>query len=95
MYHFVFQIIKDMMHHLEINEEFSWTQTMSDFDTGLLPAITEAFPHVDKRCCHFHCCQAIFRKLCALGLKGEYVLAGFKHFQMFVRCVFALTLMEN
>ena len=91
MYLFVFQIIKDMMRHLEINEELAWTQTMSDFETGLLPAITEAFPQVDKRCCHFHFCQAIFRKLCGLGLKAEYVEAGFKYFQTFVRCVFALS----
>ena len=80
-----------MMNHLQINEEFSWVQTMSDFETGLLPAISEAFPQIDKRCCHFHFCQAIFRKLCAIGLKGEYVDQGFKHFQTFVRCVFALS----
>ena len=63
---------------------------MSDFETGLLPAISEAFPQVDRRYCHFHFCQAIFRKLCTLGLKGEYVDPRFKHFQTFVRCVFAL-----
>ena len=90
MYLFVFQIIKDLMIHLHIEHEFAWMHTMSDFETGLLPAISSAFPHIDKRCCHFHFCQAIFRKICSLGLKREYGDSNFKHFHTFVRCVFAL-----
>ena len=40
--------------------------------------------------CHFHFCQSIFRKLCTLGLKGQYTDVEFRSFGTFVKCVFAL-----
>lgn len=37
----------------------NWTTTMSDFETGLLPALRHQFPLITIHGCHFHYCKAV------------------------------------
>ena len=68
----------------------NWQRFMSDFESGLLPALSTIFPEVDRRGCKFHFCQAIMRKLSELGLKPLYNNTHLP-FKTFVRSVFALS----
>lgn len=45
---------------------------MIDFETGLINALRQEFPGAQIRGCYFHFCQAIFRKVQALGLHVTY-----------------------
>jgi len=58
---------------LGIVVEFSFTQTISDFETGLKPALTASFPHIENeqnfKSCFFHHLQAVKRKLFSLHMQ--------------------------
>ena len=45
---------------------------ISYFASGLAPAITEEFPDAIHGGCYFHFCQAVYRKVQALGLHQVY-----------------------
>jgi hypothetical protein len=45
---------------------------MSDFETGLIPAVQQSFPQSRHRGCHFHYCQAIYCNVQRLGLANAY-----------------------
>jgi hypothetical protein len=45
---------------------------LSDFESGLIPAVQLAFPQTRHRGCHFHFCQAIYRNVQRLGLVPAY-----------------------
>ena len=44
----------------------------TDFEAGLAPAIHEEFPGVTHKGCFFHFCQAVLKKVQALGLQAVY-----------------------
>jgi hypothetical protein len=45
---------------------------MSDFESGLIPAISQSFPQCRHHGCYFHFCQAIYRQVQSLGLVQAY-----------------------
>jgi hypothetical protein len=45
---------------------------LSDFESGLIPAVANSFPQTFHRGCHFHFCQAIYRQVQSLGLVQAY-----------------------
>ena len=45
---------------------------MTDFETGLLSAITAQLPETQKRGCFFHFCQSCYRHIQSLGLQQTY-----------------------
>jgi hypothetical protein len=63
----LFTFIRDEAGRLNI--PFNWTSSMSDYETGLMPAIREvfgAFFGIDG--CHFHYTQCLLRMLQQLGM---------------------------
>lgn len=38
---------------------FNPATIMSDFESGLIPAVRQEFPNVQHKGCHFHMCQVI------------------------------------
>ena len=57
---------------LRIGLVFNPTTVLSDFESGLIPAVAASFPQATHRGCHFHFCQAIYRNVQRLGLVGAY-----------------------
>lgn len=51
---------------------FNPTLIVSDFESGLIPAVREEFPYATHRGCYFHHTQAIFRQVQQLGLQQTY-----------------------
>uniref|UniRef100_T1J9D5 MULE transposase domain-containing protein n=1 Tax=Strigamia maritima TaxID=126957 RepID=T1J9D5_STRMM len=45
---------------------------LTDFETGLLPAIQQIIPNTRNQGCWFHYCQALWRRVQTLGLTIEY-----------------------
>lgn len=43
---------------------------MSDFETGLISAIRQEFPHTHHRGCYFHFCNSLFRYINNNNMKG-------------------------
>lgn len=68
----------------------NWQRFMTDFESGLLPALSAHFPEVDRRGCKFHFCQAIIRKVNEMGLKPLYSHPN-SPFKTFIRSVFSLS----
>ena len=69
-----------------------WETTLSDFESGLLPAIRDhdylAPPQIAVRGCHFHHTECIWRQIQREGLSREYrVVEGVKNF---VKGLFAI-----
>lgn len=61
VYERLFQLIIDKAHLKNYN--IAWEQSMSDFEHSIISAITAKFPNVTQRGCHFHFCQALFRRI--------------------------------
>ena len=66
----VFEILK--REAARIGLIFNPPTIMSDFESGLIPAVRQCFPQSRHRGCHFHFCQAIYRNVQRLGLVGAY-----------------------
>lgn len=47
----------------EWNYHVNWQKSMSDFEQSIFSALTAKFPDIDKKGCHFHFCQALFRRI--------------------------------
>lgn len=66
---------------------------MTDFESGLMPAIRNAFPNVQLDGCYFHFCQAVYRKV----QKNPTLLQWYReeeHFQLFIRSILALAYLK-
>ena len=61
VYERLFQLIIDKANHWNYN--VAWEQSMSDFEFTIFNALTVKFPNVTPRGCHFHYCQAVFRRI--------------------------------
>ena len=61
IYETLFQLIIDKAAHW--NVDISWLRSMSDFEQSIFNALTVKFPDLVKRGCHFHFCQALFRRI--------------------------------
>lgn len=68
----------------------NWQRFMTDFESGLMPALESHFPEVDRRGCKFHFCQAIMKKVSDIGLKPLYSAPNVR-FKTFVRSIFSLS----
>ena len=90
IYRFLIRIIRELVLHFDLQHEFSWELATIDFEGGTIKAFEDCIPFMQLHGCHFHFCQAVFRKLTALGLKGHYMDNEFHDFAFFVRCIFAL-----
>jgi len=53
-------------------QQFNPSTVLSDFESGLVSSVAANFPNALHRNCHFHFCQAIYRKVQAYGLCGIY-----------------------
>jgi hypothetical protein len=51
----VFQELKNACRNLGL--QLQPPEIMTDFETGLLPAIAQEFPNTRHKGCHFHFCQ--------------------------------------
>jgi hypothetical protein len=71
MYTDVFDAIKTAA--MQRNKVFAPMEVMSDFETGLIPAVATAFPTALHKGCYFHFTQAIFRNVQQLGLAPAYM----------------------
>jgi hypothetical protein len=70
MYENVFNVLKQ--ESLARGNVFNPLTIMSDFETGLIAAVSTSFPGVQHRGCYFHLTQAIWRQVQQLGLAGSY-----------------------
>lgn len=52
--------------------EYNPQTFMSDFEKSMINAIRVVFPTTQQKGCFFHCCQCIWRKIQACGLKTQY-----------------------
>ncbi|KAL3691494.1 hypothetical protein R1sor_005145 [Riccia sorocarpa] len=66
----LFRNLKDLV--VRRGRRFSSQQILSDFESGLIPAIRDEFPQSLHRGCYFHFTQAIWRKVQQLGLSTVY-----------------------
>ncbi|KAL8602885.1 hypothetical protein ACOMHN_026845 [Nucella lapillus] len=85
-YHQLFEVLKRKMaeNDLVMNPE----QIMSDFESGLMPAIRHSFTNTQHRGCYFHHSQAVWRQVQRLGLQVVY--REDHRVQTFVRKLLAL-----
>ncbi|KAL8568606.1 hypothetical protein ACOMHN_006270 [Nucella lapillus] len=56
----------------EVDLVFSLDEIMSDFESGLIPAVRHNFPNTRHKGCYFHYSQAIWRRVQQLGLQAVY-----------------------
>jgi hypothetical protein len=70
MYYNIFNILKNKSQQRQKN--FNPAQIMSDFESGLIPAVTTSFPQTLHKGCYFHFVQAIYRNVQRLGLVDVY-----------------------
>jgi MULE transposase domain len=61
IYERLFQLIIDKANYWNYN--VAWEQSMSDFEYSIFNCLAVKFPNVLRRSCHFHYCQAIFRRI--------------------------------
>jgi hypothetical protein len=69
-YHTVFSHIVNKMADLGLT--FNPTTIISDFESGLIPAISTNFPNALHHGCFFHHTSAIWKNIQRLGLQREY-----------------------
>ncbi|KAL8621483.1 hypothetical protein ACOMHN_058244 [Nucella lapillus] len=69
-YHQLFEVVKRKM--AEVDLVFSPDEIMSDFESGLIPAVRHNFPNTRHKGCYFHHSQAIWRRVQQLGLQAVY-----------------------
>ena len=50
----------------------SISSILTDFEIGMINAISSEFPSCTNYGCFFHFCQCLYRKLCEFGLKSHY-----------------------
>jgi len=65
----IFRILKD---NAVPGHELQPESVLTDFESGLLPAIQEEFPMAQRHGCYFHFNQCLFRKIQNLGLQPIY-----------------------
>ena len=61
VYERFFQLVIEKATHW--NYDINWQKSMSDFEQSIFADLTVKFPDVDKKGCHFHICQALFRRI--------------------------------
>ncbi|KAL3685281.1 hypothetical protein R1sor_003303 [Riccia sorocarpa] len=66
----LFRGLKDLA--VTRGHRFSPQFILSDFESGLIPAIRDEFPHVHHQGCYFHLIQALWRKVQQLGMVQYY-----------------------
>ncbi|KAL2631004.1 hypothetical protein R1flu_015690 [Riccia fluitans] len=66
----LFRNLKDLA--ILRGRRFSPEQILSDFESGLIPAIHDEFPQSFHHGCYFHFTQAIWRKIQQMGLTTVY-----------------------
>ncbi|KAL2629042.1 hypothetical protein R1flu_013728 [Riccia fluitans] len=66
----LFRNLKDLA--IRRGRRFSSEQILSDFESGLIPAIHDEFPQSLHRGCYFHFTQAIWRKVQQMDLTTVY-----------------------
>ena len=69
--------------------QIKWTNFMSDFESGFVPAFKAVFLWVYLHGCFFHWCQAIYRKVVEIGLNRLY-MDETSNFRNFVRMLMSL-----
>jgi len=69
-YNAIFEVLKQQA--TCAGQQFNPTSILSDFESGLISSVATSFPGARHRGCHFHFCQAIYRKVQALGLTATY-----------------------
>jgi len=69
-YNAIFAILKQRA--TNAGQQFNLTDILSDFESGLTASVATSFPDAHHRSCHFHFCQAIYRKFQDLGLTAAY-----------------------
>jgi len=69
-YRAIFDIIKQRA--TAAGQQFNPSAILSDFQSGLIASVATSFPNARHRGCHFHFCQAIYRKVQALELTATY-----------------------
>jgi hypothetical protein len=69
-YNTIFAVLKQKA--INAGQQLNPSTILSDFESGLIPSVAASFPTARHRGCHFHFCQAIYRKVQALGLTGAY-----------------------
>jgi hypothetical protein len=60
------------------NFDISWQKSVSNFEQSIFNALTAKFPDLIKRGCHFHFCQALFRRI-QRNMKVSHHLPLFLH----------------
>jgi hypothetical protein len=65
-YEAVFTVLQNEAANLGL--QLQPTVILSDFESGLFPAVRNCFPNALHKGCHFHMCQAIYRQIQSLGL---------------------------
>jgi hypothetical protein len=75
LYSKLFQELKTWA--VECNKPILLTNTMSDYESGLLPAILACFPDVIRNGCLFHFSSALFRHVCSIGLRVRIITSTF------------------
>lgn len=71
MYTEVFNLLQQKA--LQQNLTFSPRIVISDFESGLIPAVSACLQNARHQGCHFHFCQAIYRQVQSLGLTNAYM----------------------
>jgi MULE transposase domain len=61
VYEELFQLIIDKADQWNVDVE--WEHSMSDYEASIFNALSAKFPLINSRGCHFHYCQAIFRRM--------------------------------
>ncbi|XP_041474641.1 uncharacterized protein LOC121423350 [Lytechinus variegatus] len=83
----LFQTLKQKAAELQL--VLNPLRVMSDFEVGLLRAIMAEFPQAEHKGCYFHFCQALHRKIKAIGLQALYNDPQDQDTRIFVRKMMA------
>jgi MULE transposase domain len=88
LYSRILQWIKGKAHNERL--EILWVKSMSDFESGVLPALQEEFPLLDERTCNFHLLSLWYHHLAAVHLLARYKDAALPNFRNYIKKVFSL-----